>query len=102
MGCTFKFVFAIILSKLSIPFNLEIEGEEEKVVEVEQQEDNNEQEILIEEEQNLEEDLEQKKESPIPVVFSKSEKYQDEVFLYDSVFFLPIINRVFEMTNLNL
>lgn len=30
------------------------------------------------------------------------EKYQDEVLLYDSVFFLPIINRVFEMTNLNL
>ena len=30
------------------------------------------------------------------------EKYQDEVLLYDSVFFLPIINRVFEMTNLQL
>ena len=30
------------------------------------------------------------------------EKYEDEVFLYDSVFFLPIINRVFEMTNLQL
>lgn len=28
------------------------------------------------------------------------EKYQDEVLLYDSIFFLPIINRIFEMTNL--
>ncbi len=28
------------------------------------------------------------------------EKYQDEVLLYDSIFFLPIINRVFEMTKL--
>lgn len=28
------------------------------------------------------------------------EKYQDEVTLYDSVFFLPIINRIFEMTKL--
>lgn len=28
------------------------------------------------------------------------EKYQDEVELYDSVFFLPIINRIFEMTNI--
>ena len=28
------------------------------------------------------------------------EKYQDEVMLYDSVFFLPIINRIFEMTKL--
>lgn len=28
------------------------------------------------------------------------DKYQNEVFLYDSVFFLPIINRIFEMTNL--
>ncbi|MCQ2262071.1 MAG: hypothetical protein MJZ42_02830 [Bacteroidales bacterium] len=29
------------------------------------------------------------------------EKYQDEVILYDSVFFLPIIRRIFEMTKLN-
>ena len=28
------------------------------------------------------------------------EKFQDEVLLYDSVFFLPIINRIFEMTKL--
>ena len=28
------------------------------------------------------------------------EKYQDEVTLYDSVFFLPIINRIFEMTKI--
>lgn len=28
------------------------------------------------------------------------EKYQDEVLLYDTVFFLPIINRIFEMTKL--
>ena len=63
-------------AKLEVEVEL---SEEQKVVEVEQQEDNNEQEILIEEEQNLEEDFEQKKESPIPVVFSKSEKYQDEV-----------------------
>ena len=63
-------------AKLEVEVEL---SEEQKVVEVEQQEDNNEQEFLIEEEQNLEEDLEQKKESPIPVVFSKSEKYQDEV-----------------------
>jgi len=28
------------------------------------------------------------------------EKYQEEVTLYDSVFFLPIINRIFEMTKL--
>lgn len=28
------------------------------------------------------------------------EKYGDDVFLYDSVFFLPIINRIFEMTNI--
>lgn len=48
---------------------------EEQVVEVEQLEDDNEQQNIIEEEQNLEiED-----EEPIPVVFSKSEKYQDEV-----------------------
>lgn len=28
------------------------------------------------------------------------ERYQDEVILYDSVFFLPIINRVFELTRI--
>ena len=28
------------------------------------------------------------------------EKYQDEVTLYDSVFFLPIINKIFEMTKI--
>lgn len=28
------------------------------------------------------------------------EQYDDEVILYDSIFFLPIINRVFEMTKL--
>ena len=28
------------------------------------------------------------------------EKYQDEVTLYDSVFFLPIIDRIFNMTKL--
>ena len=28
------------------------------------------------------------------------EKYQDEVLLNDSVFFLPIINRIFELTKI--
>jgi hypothetical protein len=28
------------------------------------------------------------------------QKYEEEVMLYDSVFFIPIIDRIFEMTKL--